>query len=288
MAIQTITSRQNPLIVETAKLKDKKYRRKTGLFLIEGKKLFSEALSSGIRPERVFVTERAMACYGTLLNDADYPVFCVSDSVYEKISEENAPEGVLICAKHLDNLIFYNTIYKRGSQFPTIIEKENVSEADTEEDRHRPGEAILLCEALRDPGNLGTVIRTAAALGFDRLVLSADSADPYHPRTVRGAMGALFRQRTDITDNMPAYIASLQEAGYRVYAAALHTEAQVLGSFPVRKNTVFVVGNEGHGLSAETLAACDGTVIIPMCEGAESLNASVAASLLMWERSKAT
>lgn len=273
--IQSITSRSNPLIVDTAKLADKKYRQRTRLFCFEGWKLFEEALHADVAIERVFITEGARNAYASLLTEAEqmgasFPVFCVPDAVYEKISGENSPQGVFCAAKHLDNLIFYNTIYKKRSHFPTII-----------------NEKILICDGMRDPGNLGTVIRTANAMGFDRLVLSADCADVYNPKVVRAAMGALFRLPLDISDDIPAYCTSLRDAGYEVRAAALREDAELLGTFPVTEKTVFVIGNEGHGLSEETIRACSGTVIIPMAEGAESFNAAIAAALLMWERRKA-
>ena len=166
----------------------------------------------------------------------------------------------------------------KRSHFPTIIRKKAEASGS---------ERILVCDGLQDPGNLGTVLRTANALGFDRVVLSAGSADIYHPKTVRGAMGALFRLPVDITEDICAYIASLREAGYTVLAAALRDDAQPLDTVPVTARTVFVIGNEGHGLSDAVIASCSGSVIIPMSEGAESLNAAVAAALLMWECAKA-
>ena len=265
-----ITSRTNPMIVSAAKLSEKKHRQKTGLFFFEGYKLFSEARMKGVSIQSVFVTERAYRTYAHLFEEPDFSVFLVSDAVYEKISAENAPQGIFCLAKHLDNLNFYNTIYKKGSHLSTIIY-----------------ERILICDGLRDPGNLGTVIRTANALGFDRLVLSADCADVYNPKTVRAAMGALFDIQADITQDIPAYITSLRQCGYQVQAAALSDDAQPLHTISVKDNTVFVIGNEGHGLSQETIRACCGTVIIPMTDGAESLNASVAAAILMWECQKA-
>ncbi|MBO5648914.1 MAG: RNA methyltransferase [Clostridia bacterium] len=270
---KSVTSRANPLIVEAAKLQDKKHRTRTARFFFEGVKLFSEARAAGVFLERVIVTEEAYGKYAALFSDADFETVIVPDSVYEKITAENSPQGVFCLAKYLDNLNFSNTIYTEGSQFGDIINTGNA-------------ERILICDGLRDPGNLGTVIRTANALGFDRLVLSSDCADLYNPKTVRAAMGALFRIRADITPDIPAYIASLTEAGYDVRAAALTEDAVPLNAYRVTPRTVFVIGNEGHGLSEETVAACRGSVIIPMAEGAESLNAAIAASILMWECSR--
>ncbi|MBQ8578652.1 MAG: RNA methyltransferase [Clostridia bacterium] len=266
-----ITSRANPLVTEAAKLQDKKYRREMNRFFFEGYKLFEEARAAGVSIERVYATEAAYAKYAELFAEPDFDVILLSEDAYRKISAENAPQGIFCFAKPLDNLNFYHIIDIGGSQFPAIINGE---------------EKILICDGMRDPGNLGTVIRTANALGFDRLVLSADCADVYNPKTVRAAMGALFRLKMDITDSIPAYIAHLRKNGYDVHAAALTDDAVPLDTVPVTKQTVFVIGNEGHGLSEETVSACGGAVIIPMAEGAESLNAAICAALLMWERAK--
>lgn len=267
-----ITSRTNPQILAAAKLSDKKYRRETGSFFFEGWKLFSEARAAGVSIMQVFVTEAAYQKYTDLFADPDFDIFLVTDAVYAKISAENSPQGIFCLAKTLDNLNFYHIIDIVGSQLPTIIKGE---------------EKMLICDGLQDPGNLGTILRTANALGFDRLVLSGDCADVYNPKVVRAAMGALFRICVDITDDIPAYIALLQKNGYHVHAAALTDEAVPLDRLQVSKKTVFVIGNEGHGLSIQTISACDSAVVIPMAEGAESLNAAIAAALLMWERAKA-
>lgn len=147
-------------------------------------------------------------------------------------------------------------------------------------------EQIVLLESVRDPSNIGAVIRSAAAIGVDRLILSADCADIYNPRAVRASMGTLFNQRIDRTSDMTQAIEGLRKSGRRVWAAALDERAEHLGSFEILRGDCVVIGNEGHGLSAQTLGACSHSVIIPMSGRAESFNAAVAASLLMWEFSK--
>ncbi len=271
MEFTKITSRANAAIVETAKLSDKKYREQQGLFCLEGWKLLSEAISANAEIMRVFVTEAAAQKYEALLSPLSCPRYLVTDAVFDRLTTEKAPQGIFACVKKLDNSILYHNLYMKRSQFSSIIIREK----------------IFVCDGMRDPGNLGTVIRTANALGFDRLVLSSDCADVYNPKVVRSAMGALFRMPIDISCDIPAYIASLREHNYRVYAATLRADACTLGSFPVDQSTVFVVGNEGHGLSEATVDACNGSVIIPMAEGAESFNAAIASALLMWERARA-
>lgn len=262
--MERITSRKNPLIVEIAKLKDKKHRTKSGLFFFEGRKLFLEALATGIVPVYLFVRE------DTALPEVALPsttrVYEVTAEVYEKLSEEKSPQGIICVAKHLDNLhdryIIYSSVFS--------------------------GERIFLVSHMQDPGNLGTVIRTANALGCDRILLSDDCADLYHPRTLRASMGALFRQRITVASDIPATIAELRRGGYQVYAAALREDAACLQALSVSARTAFLIGNEGQGLTDAEISACDGATIIPMVPGAESLNAAAAAAILLWESAKHT
>lgn len=145
----------------------------------------------------------------------------------------------------------------------------------------QPGEAknAIVLENVQDPGNVGTVLRTADALGIDRVILCGACADPWSPKAVRATMGAIFRQKVLKTE-----LRGLKEAlgGLPLYGAALSESAQDIRSLPGR-NAAIAIGNEGKGLSAELLALCDGHVIIPMQECAESLNAAVAAAICMWE-----
>lgn len=270
---KTITSRSNPRIVDAAKLQEKKHRNKTNRFFFEGYKLFSEAREAQVPIECVIVEEQAFEKYADFFAEPTFETLVVPASVYEKITAEQAPQGIFCIANSLHNLNFSHTNAMNGSQFGDIIDTESPAK-------------ILICDGLRDPGNLGTVIRTANALGFDKLILSSDCADVYNPKTVRAAMGALFRLPMTITESIPETITQLRTQGYDIRAAALTDNAQPLGEYVVTPHTVFVIGNEGHGLPQETISACCGSVIIPMAEGAESFNAAIAASILMWERSR--
>ena len=138
---------------------------------------------------------------------------------------------------------------------------------------------------MQDPGNVGTVIRTANALGMDAVVLTGACADFYSPKTVRAAMGALFRQPV-LTCSMDELMQLLHAHGLKLYGAALTDAAQDLRRVPLSPAAV-AIGSEGRGLSAQLLAQCDGQIIIPMQPGAESLNAAVAASVVMWEIARA-
>lgn len=275
---EIITSRQNRRVVELMKLDDRRARESAGKFRFDGLKLLCEAIRRGVSIDSVFlragtadrVASRMVELYGCTLDEAKCPVFGVEDTLFEKISEENAPEGVITVAKYLDKCHKMIKIYNRD---------ENCR------DPHAP---LLLLESVRDPVNVGAIIRSAAALGVGALILSADCADIYHPRTVRAAMGTLFALPIIRVDDLPGSIRALREEGHIVLAAALDDTALRLGSDdPVfcapAKGLCAVIGNEGHGLSENTIRACDCTVYIPMQADTESLNAGVAAALIMWE-----
>lgn len=272
---QPITSRQNPTVKRVCALCEKKKRYAEELFRFDGIKLFGESLECGLSIEYAVVSEGANAAVksrvaaeiesGRLECRA---LLFVSESVFEKISEESSPEGIVTVA-----------------HFPSALHRrvEAASFGDTD------GERILVAESLRDAGNLGTVIRSCEALGIDRLIISGDCADIYNPKTIRAAMGGLFRLHIDIVreGELPALISVLRENGRRVFAAALHTDALEIGKLELRSCDCFVVGNEGHGLSQETIDACDACAIIPMRAGSESLNAAAAAAICIWETVRA-
>lgn len=142
----------------------------------------------------------------------------------------------------------------------------------------RPRCAIVL-ENVQDPGNVGTVLRTADAFGIDLVALCGTCADPYSPKTVRASMGAIFRQSIALctADTLPAAL-----GGLPMYGAALHTDSRDIRSLPAGGKAI-AVGNEGRGLTEKLLSLCEGTVVIPMRPCAESLNAGVAAAVAMWE-----
>jgi len=264
--MEIITSRSNPKVQFATSLKDKKTRKETGLFYFEGKKLFAEAVKKEVPLHSVFCTEENLSLCETSLVDSDCALYLVNDSVYAKLTEEKAPEGIFCLAKAIDKYHNFGTIY--------IPEK---IEGDIFPSR------MLLC-SLRDPGNLGTVIRSAAAFGCDELILTGDCADIYNAKTVRASMGMLFDRHITVVEDPIAAIKALRAAGQRVLATALHHDSVSLFDVESVSRVCFVIGNEGHGLSEEVIDACDGSVIIPMMEGTESLNASIAASVLLYEQ----
>ena len=272
-----IRSRQNRTVVEVAKLADRKHREAERKFRFDGIKLFEEARRNGLVPETVLLrasgaealcAELYRRC-GSTAFDGIGRVLLLQDDIFDRISEEKSPEGVICTAKYIDKFQKKITIYNSADFL------------------HAAEERIVLLESVRDPSNVGAIVRSAAALGVDRLVISADCADIYHPKAVRASMGTLFGQRIDRVENFASAITALRESGRRVFAAALSDTAVLLDRSSLTVGDCVVIGNEGHGLSEETVALCDGAVMIPMSPRAESFNAAVAASILMWEFARA-
>ena len=261
MSKEIITSRANPYVKELALLSERKHRQSSGKFFFEGRKLFHEALENGVELEAVLMTERIFNKY----KEKNYPFrhICVTEEVYSKISAEKSPEGIFCVAKTLDKLQNLNIIYSSHLN-----------------------ESILILDGLRDPGNVGTVLRTAAAFGYDTVILSADCADVYNSKTVRASMGAVFRQKTVTVSDLPGTVKELINCGKQVYCATLSDDSFDLRDIAITKDHCFVIGNEGNGIRKEVVSAASGSVIIPMQPGAESLNASAAATVLMWEQYK--
>ena len=264
-----ITSRQNSLLVLAEKLCDRKHRRREGLFRFDGRKLFCEALTSRVPLFAVLVCESTapeiFALAADFAWDPSSRVAVLPDSLFSRVSEEKSPEGVICIAKCLDKIHKIVTIDKRTEVLSALS-----------------GERLLLLESVRDPGNLGTIIRSARAFGVDTLMLSADCADIYHQRAIRAAMGTLFTQKILLAEDLIGVVEELAKTR-RVFAAALDARAERLGAVSLRATDVAVIGNEGHGISAPLLDACTDRLYIPMEAGVESLNAGIAASVLLWE-----
>lgn len=275
--MEIITSRQNPLVKTVSALTEKKKRKETGCFRLDGKKLVAEAVQNGMVLSAILVREDAVTAFLPLCEKAIAAglapaerVVTVSAFVFEKLTEEKSPEGIVAVA-----------------HMPTALHMTATPEALSGLVRRE--ERLLLAESLRDPGNLGTVMRSCAALGIDRLILSDDCADLYSPKTVRAAMGALFRLPTVTVaaKDLPLAVVALREQGRHVYATALHREARMIGDWTIKAGDCFVIGNEGHGLSQPVIEACDACAVIPMRERSESLNAAAAAAICIWETVRA-
>ena len=260
--ISVITSRANPRITEAALLKDKKGRDKTARFLTYGHKLLEEAVQSDALIETVFALPDQIPLCRRLLPEEK--IVEVSLPVLEKLSTEQAPEGIV------------GVVGCRALLHETT-------------DRYVPkqkGETVCLLHSIQDPGNLGTILRSAAAFGMNTLLLSADCADLTHPRAVRASMGAVFRQHTALCTDFVGTVRTLTEQGYTVFAAVPRADALPLCEALNAAMPAFMIGNEGHGLPQDVIDAAGHASVIPMAFGTESLNAAVAASVILYEQGK--
>jgi TrmH family RNA methyltransferase len=269
-----ITSRNNPKIKWVASLLQKKGRSEARSFIADGEKLSLEALDAGLPVTHIIVRndqkDTWLAKINKYLDDENYAqteIIFTDESVFEKISTEKSPEGVISVIKYLDFFNIVDIIYK-------------------EEFFLKQDERAIILHSVRDPSNLGSVIRSAVAFGTEHIILTEDCADIYNPKTVRSAMGSLFKVRVTTVRDMPSFLKVAQECGRRVLAAELNERAVSLDEVGLVPTDLVMIGNEGHGIPAEVSAICDGSVYIPISERTESLNASVAAAIFMWEQRK--
>ena len=251
--MEEITSRTNPLCVRIRKLAASgAYRRENGEFLCDSPKLVREALTW--RPDLV----RCVVCAGGESPELprDVRLVRVPADVMETISPAKSPQGVLAVCAIPDQPV------------PQALE----------------GNHYLVLDGVQDPGNVGTILRTADAFRADGVFLVNACADRYHPKTVRASMGALFR--------IPAWACGagiaerlLRTGRIPLYGAALQGSPEDVRTLPYDRAAV-AIGSEGRGLSESVLAACDRTVRIPMNERCESLNAAAAATVFLWEMTR--
>ena len=254
-----ITSKDNDIIKNTAKLvKSSAYRKSCGMFTAEGVRICLDGVQSGFTPEMFLYTSKSKEKYSEefdKISGNSKKTFEISQALFEKISDTKSPQGFFCVFNMLDKS---KNLYKINNQ----------------------GNYIAL-ENLQDPTNLGTILRTAEALGFDGVILSNDCCDFYSPKVVRGSMGAVFRLPSFVPENFTDYIDTLTKSGVATYGSTPRN-AEDITKLHINGG-VMLVGNEGSGLSDEVLNVCSKRVLIPMGGRAESLNAAAAAAILMWE-----
>ena len=275
--MKEITSRNNPETLLAASLLTKKGRGEAGLFTADGEKLFREATKpENIRKiDRIYLSASAKDRYLPLVTESLGRAFAdsertvvFSDAAFRKITSENSPQGVITVLKSIDFSKKYIKIDKKD-----LLDLE--------------GRRILALAGVRDPGNLGAVVRSAVAFGFTDVFLTDDCVEVTNPKTVRAAMGGIFSLGFHVVSDFASFITACREAGRRVFAAELREGALPIGSVGLSPFDVVVIGNEGHGVPAFLSSLSDASVYIPISPASESLNAAVAASLFLWEQSKA-
>lgn len=275
-----ITSVSNGRIKQLILLREKsRIRNREGLFLAEGLKMFEEAPPEKIR--EVYVSERLWQEFEQEGNSGGRRFFIwkklcdcmergilveqVSEEVFKKASDTQTPQGILFVME----------------QFSCSL-KDMLKKAEDKKNESGKAPLFLILEDIQDPGNLGTMIRTGEGAGVDGVIMSRGTVDIYNPKTIRSTMGSLYRVPFLYTEELGAVIAELKKHHISVYAAHLKGE-KYFDEISYEGGSAFLIGNEGNGLRRETAELSDSFLKIPMEGKLESLNAAVAAALLMYQ-----
>lgn len=283
-----ISSTGNAQVREAAALvKKAKERREQGLFIVEGAKMFSELPSDHL--VKAFVSEIFLNQLKQQKKDAD-AFFAgrrfetVTDEVMHYMSDTRTPQGVLAVARQFS--------YSLSDVLPDIAADTaaNVpaAEASAAEAAEAPGESaphIMVLETIQDPGNLGTILRAGEGAGITGVIMNRETVDIYNPKVIRSTMGSIYRVPFVYTENLAETLMQVKQAGIRLYAAHLRGENNYEDE-DYRGATGFLIGNEANGLSDGISAMADCYIKIPMAGRVESLNAAVAASVLMFETAR--
>ncbi len=237
-----ITSVKNPYIKQLAHLKEKKYRDEQDIFLVETKHLVLEAYKAGLIKELILEANEIFPL--------DVKTLYVSKEVLKKLSSLETPSNVMA------------VVYKREK--PKEI-----------------GEKVLILDKIQDPGNLGTIIRSAVAFNINTIVCSKDTVDIYNPKVVRASQGMMFHIPI-IVNNPESTIQELKKQDYKIIGTKV-TNGHDVRTSSIYSHFALIIGNEGQGISKNIEDLCDEYLYIKMNENCESLNASVAASILLYE-----
>ena len=278
-----ITSTSNPKIKELKQLQKKaRLRQEKGLFIAEGFRMVGETPKDRILA--AYVAEHFKKEHADWLARWGVPYETVADSIFDSICDTKTPQGILCLVKRQEWSL--NGLLVEEQKEEDREQKDYGSAEDCKQEeshgKRRKAPLFLLIENIQDPGNLGTIFRTGEAAGVSGIIMSRETVDIYNPKTVRSTMGAIYRVPFLYTDSLERAIEQLKAADICVYAAHLKGESYY-SDFSYEKGTAFLIGNEGNGLSKQIANLADAYLKIPMEGQAESLNAAVAAAVLMYE-----
>lgn len=255
-----ITSSKNPLIKEIKSLYKKKGRVKTGYFIIEGIKIIKEAIDYNYELKNIIFTDelkRTLEGEEFLKEIESFNnLIYVSEKIFKEISDTENPQGIIALAK-----INYKTIDEIDNKEPSFF---------------------IYLDELQDPGNMGTIIRTGDGFNINGIIITEGTVDPYNPKVVRATMGSIFRLPIYYSDNGAEDLKKLKEKGIKIFSTSLE-QSNFLFDANLRESIIITIGNESKGVSKQVLELSDKLIKIPMPGKAESLNAAVAASIIMYE-----
>lgn len=255
--MQTITSKDNELIKHIRKLKDKKYRDESNEYVVEGVKLVEEAVKENAKIKQIIVCEDTTRTYEIpthiMLEIARYECISVSNKIFNIITQVTNPQGIM-----------------------AIIEK-NAQDAQIDYSQ----DIIVVLDDVQDPGNLGTILRTVDSIGLNQIIVSKGTADAFNSKVVRSTMGAIFRIKIIEVENLAQAIKEMRKHHFKLMVTSLQTKNSIYDIDFNKK--IIVIGNEANGVSKEIQDMADEKAKIPMLGRNESLNASVAAGVVMYE-----
>lgn len=254
-----IESPRNERIKRYRRLRKKNMRYRESLFLAEGMQTVGEAVAATVPPECIICDRRglqALEALSDVIQARSVPVFEASEEAMNTLVSTVTPQGVVAVCRMLH------------------VPLRELLQAQPS--------TLLLADRVRDPGNLGNMIRIADAAGVDGMLVCTESADPYNPKTVRSTVGSLFHLPLSVNEEAPASLACLREEGYAVYAADARS-GRVFWEIDWPEKVVLVMGNEAWGVAREEKRLADELVHVPIAGRAESLNVAVAAALLLFE-----
>ena len=242
-----ITSKDNEIIKNIKKLKEKKYRLDS--YIVEGIKMVKEAISENQEIELIAIREDFKIDFDT----KNTKIVTISNKIFNDISDVKTPQGIL-----------------------AVIKKNQNNQIETNQ------EYILALDSLQDPGNMGTIIRTADSANINQIIINKTTVDPYSPKVIRSTMGAIYRTNIIEVEDLKTTLKEIQSKGFQIITTDLKA-TQSIYDINYNNKTVVVIGNEANGVSQEILQTADKKVIIPMLGKTESLNASIAASIMIYE-----
>ena len=245
--METLSSLKNPRILSWRSLRDKKGRLEQNAFLVEGVRMVREALSSSFQVQAVLLREGFVP---------DFPIpdsvrtWLLPEHVFQSVCDTKTPQGIA-----------------------AVLNLQS---------REASGSRLLALDGVQDPGNVGTIIRTADAAGFDGVLFSPECADLFSPKVLRSTMGSIFRLGFSFPKSLPEALTQLKKDGYSVLSSQLDGDP-FYDRKDIAPSFVLVIGNEGNGISDEVKAVATHCLCLPMRGGAESLNAAVAAGIMMYD-----
>lgn len=251
--MQIITSKSNDQVKNIKKLYQKKYRDENQEFIIEGIKILKEAIQENAIIKTVYIEESKFEeITKEIPSINNLNIVLVSSQVLQEISDVKTPQGVIAIVGKQAN---YNISYDE--------------------------EVSLILDDIQDPGNIGTIIRTADSLNMKQIIVSENTADIFSPKVVRSTMGAIFRVNVKYVNSLAETISDMKNHGKNVYVTDLNTDSSIYNVD--YKNSVIVIGNEANGVSKEVKESATKKIKIPMLGKTESLNAAVATSVILYE-----